>query len=109
MATTQRTRIRALPLDLSGIEAAPTRYADHFALQRTGSDAPFILCISEIKHPIVVGTQSAVREAIANRDRVAVDCIARVAISPEKLAELVKVLSGALKKHGSDDASDTAD
>jgi hypothetical protein len=82
-----------LPVVWSGVEETPMLYANSFLVQfdpqALGS---FLLTVGQLTPPALIGTPDEIREQAEQLSYVHCQCIARLVVTPAKLAELIAVL-----------------
>ncbi len=81
---------RDLPLEFHTAPELMSRYATNFVIQHT--DQEFILSFFEAKPPLLLGTPEERATQLRSIDSVRADCVARLIISPRRMADLIKVL-----------------
>lgn len=84
-----------IPLSWVGFEEVPIAYANQFLIQFQGEGA-FVLGVGQSTLPPLVGERQDVAEQLADLTFVPVRTLARVALSPDKLRELIAALSANL-------------
>ena len=85
----------SIPLAFSGMEETPILYVNHFITQRQREGA-VVLIASQLTPPLLLGTEDDQRRQAEQVDYVPVRTVARLAVTPSSLRELVRVLQAAL-------------
>jgi hypothetical protein len=84
-----------IPLSWVGFEETPIAYANNFLIQFQ-SEGAFVLGIGQATPPALVGTPQEVAAQMEDVTFVPVRTLARVALSPSKLRELIAALQANL-------------
>ena len=81
----------AVPIVYIGSDEVPTHYANNFIVQHQQNE--FFLTIGTLTPPILVGSPDEVREQAKQISYVPVRVQARIAMTRDRVAELIKVLT----------------
>jgi hypothetical protein len=79
-----------LPIEWYYPEDIISRYATNMVVQHTEHE--FIISFFEIQPPVVLGEIEAREAQLDKIESVRANCIARVIVAPERLAEFIQVL-----------------
>jgi hypothetical protein len=89
---------RQVPVVWVGLDEAPIQFANQFAMQ--GIENELILTIGQIAPPMLLGTDEERRQQIEALSYVPVKTVCRVSFTPERLGELIDVLTQHRNKRG---------
>ncbi len=81
----------ALPLRYDVPASLETRYATNFTVQHT--DQEFVLGFYEVRLPVLVGSPEENLAAVREMSAVTAQCVARLVVTPARMAELIQVLT----------------
>ncbi len=87
--------ILSVPPVYVGIDDVPILYANHFIIQH--QQAEFILSVGQVSPPILLGDEAEQREQAERLSYLPVKVVARLALTRERLQELMTVLQDNLK------------
>lgn len=83
--------IKSLPIKWdSGSKNTTTRYATNITIQHTENE--FFLSFYEIRPPLLLGNQDEISREIDNIDYVEAECVARIAVCPNKMHTILKAM-----------------
>ena len=87
-----------IPITFDDAEELPIMLANAFAVQ-SSPDGVFILTIAQAVPPIFAGDEAEQKRQLANVKSVPGKTIARIAVTPSKLRELVTSLAWAIEQY----------
>jgi len=79
-----------VPIAFLGIEDVPVLYANHFIIQHNQNE--FILSVGQLSPPILLGTPEEQAEQARQLSYVPVKIVARLAMTRQRLSELIGIL-----------------
>ena len=82
----------SVPLVYVGIEDVPILYANQFIIQHQQDE--FIISVGQLSPPVLLGDESEQREQAERLSYVPVKVVARLALTRQRLTELITVLQG---------------
>jgi len=85
----------ALPLLFVGMEEVPILYANHFLVQHQESE--FIITVGQVQGPPLLGTREERIEQAKRLAYVPIKVVARLALTRERMAELIGALEENVK------------
>jgi hypothetical protein len=88
---------KEIPLVWVGLEEIPVRTVTSVVSQI--ADDQFFVSFGCINHPILVGSQAAVRARLDSIESVSITPVARIAMTEEKMEQVIKALQSNLRKH----------
>lgn len=74
-----------------------TKYVTHIVAQHTEQD--FIISFFELYQPPLLGSKAEIEKQLENIDKVPAKCVVRIALTPNKMEEFLKVLNGNYKNY----------
>lgn len=83
-----------VPLDFRGHEDMPLAYATTVVVQHTQDE--FVLSFFSVAPPILLGEPEHVRQKQDELNAIPARCVARIVMSPSRMAQLVEVVKGNL-------------
>lgn len=86
-----------LPLEWSVPDDLVSRYATNMVVQHTKQE--FTVSFFEVRMPIALGTPEEIKAALQRLAGVKAQCVARVIVAPEHMAEFIAVLQDNLKTY----------
>lgn len=86
----------ALPIVYVGAEDVPILFANQFVIQH--SQQEFFLTVGPLQPPILLGKPEEVQEQVKRLGYVPVKVVARLALTEQRLRELIKVLEAHLTR-----------
>jgi len=87
----------SLPLSMDDFDDSPILLANHFLIQHQPDE--FVLSLSQVTGPPLVGTPDEIRESARAQGGVAVHTIARVAMTRRRAVELIALLQERVDEH----------
>ena len=102
----------SLKLDWSGFEELPVNFANRFAVQHDAQANEFYLNVGAVSPPLLMGSDADVRAAAAKlqkRGTIPVHPVARLALSPERVLELIRALQTNYRNYQETQARSQAD
>jgi hypothetical protein len=84
-----------IPLSWVGYDETPIIYANQFLIQFQ-SEASFVVGVGQATAPPLIGTPEQIAELAADIDFIPVRPLARFALTPDKLRELIQTLQANL-------------
>lgn len=93
-----------LPIEWD-ISDAHSEYATNFVVQHTQNE--FFLYFFEIVPPLVIGTEEEAIAQLQQIDKVTATCKARIILHPDKIPEIISVLSKNYEKYQAKQSSST--
>jgi len=85
----------SLKLDWSGFEDLPVHFSNRFAVQHDAQTNEFYLNVGAVSPPLLMGSDADVMAAAAKlqeRGTIPVHPVARLALTPERVLELIRAL-----------------
>jgi hypothetical protein len=88
----------SVPIKFLGEDEALVAYANLFSIQNPGRGTEFILTAAQIVPPILLGTPEEQREQMEERGYVAARVLARLALTPDQLRSLGRLINETVEK-----------
>lgn len=85
-----------IPLEWHIPEDMPLAWANNFVIQ--SYEGCFVLSCFEVRRPIIVGSEEHVVSEIRKMKKVRAHCVARIAMTPEHMKELLEILGDRSRK-----------
>lgn len=79
-----------VPLEFCAPDELVSRYATNFVVQHT--DNEFVLSFFEAEMPILLGTPEENLARLESIGAVKARCVARIVVSPNRMAELLRII-----------------
>jgi hypothetical protein len=81
-----------LPLAWIGVEDVPIVFANNFVVQFDNDLASHIITIGQLSPPALIGSPEEIAEQVSKIEFVPVRPVARIALTPQRMVELIAVL-----------------
>lgn len=85
----------SLPIEWSVPDDIVTRFVTNMVVQH--SDAEFVVSFFEVQPPIFIGSAEDRREKLSQLKSIKAKCVARIVVTPDRMEEFVRVLTGNLE------------
>ena len=102
----------SLKLDWSGFEDLPVNFSNRFAVQHDVQTNEFFLNVGAVSPPLLMGSDADVMAAAAKlqeRGTIPVHPVARLALTPERVLELIRALQTNYRNYQETQARQQAD
>lgn len=88
-----------LPIEWCYPDDLITRYSNNIVVQHTKNE--FILSFFEVRPPVIFGELEHVQQELDKMASIRAECIARIVVSPEQIANFIKALQDNFDKYKS--------
>ena len=85
----------SLPIEWVVPDDIVTRFVTNMVVQH--SDAEFMISFFEAQPPIFIGSAEDQRTRLSQLKSITAKCVARIVVTPDRMEEFVRVLSGNLE------------